>query len=71
MIAAIVEMDVLSLKYWLSKFMMEVAEKSGERYPPKGEYGIICALKRYLEKNGSEAFNPLDANGKRYCYSVI
>ena len=60
-------MDALSLNYWLSKFVMEVAKKSGERYPPKSVYGIICALKRYLEeKNGSEALNPLDASDKRY-----
>ena len=60
-------MDALSLNYWLSKFVMEVAKKSGERYPPKSVYGIICALKRYLEeKNGSEVLNPLDASDKRY-----
>ena len=54
-------MDALLLNYWLSKFVTEVAKKSGERYPPV--YGIICALKRYLEeKNGSEAWNPLDAS---------
>ena len=43
-------MDVLSLNYWLSKFVVEVAKKSGERYPPKTVYGIICALKRCLEE---------------------
>ena len=49
-------MDALSLNYWFSKFVTEVAKKSDERYPPKSVYGIICALKRYLEeKNGSEA----------------
>ena len=64
--ADIAGMDALSLNYWLSKFVMEVATKSGERYPPKTVYGIICALKRYLEeKNGSEALNPLDAGDKR------
>ena len=64
--ADIAGMDVLSLNYWLSKFVMEIAKKSGERYPPKTVYGIICALKRYLEeKNGSEALNPLDAGHKR------
>ena len=57
-------MDALSLNYWLSKFVMEVAKKSGGRYPPKTVYGIICTLKRYL-KNGSEALNPLDATDKR------
>ena len=64
--ADIAGMDALSLNYWLSKFVMEVAKKSGGRYPPKTVYGIICALKRYLEeKNGSEALNPLDASDKR------
>ncbi|XP_078364309.1 uncharacterized protein LOC144648390 [Oculina patagonica] len=60
-------MDALSLNYWLSKFVMEVAKKSGERYPTKSVYGIICPLKRYLEeKNGSVALNPLDASDKRF-----
>ena len=31
----IARMDVLSLNYWLSKFVVEVAKKSGERYPLK------------------------------------
>ena len=35
--------DRLSLKYWLSKFVIEVAKKSGEWYPPK-VYGIICCM---------------------------
>ena len=64
--ADIAGMDALSLNYWLSKFVMEVAKKSGGIYPPKTVYGIICALKRYLEeKNRSEAVNPLDASDKR------
>ena len=33
--ADIAGMDALLLNYWLSKFVMEVAKKSGERYPPK------------------------------------
>ncbi|CAH3193390.1 unnamed protein product [Porites evermanni] len=65
--ADIAGMDALLLNYWLSKFVMEVAKKCGGRYPPKTVYGIICALKRYLEeKNGSEALNPLDASNKRF-----
>ena len=36
--ADIAEMDALSLNYWLSKFVMEVAKKSGGRYPPKTVY---------------------------------
>lgn len=34
--------------------------KSEERHPPKTVYGIICSIRRYLEeKNGADAFNPL------------
>ena len=39
------EMDALSLNYWLSKFAMEVAKKTGERYPAKTIYGIVCGMK--------------------------
>ena len=50
------EMDALSLNYWLSKFAMEVAKKTGERYPGKTIYGIVCSIRRHLEeKNGAEA----------------
>jgi len=44
------DMDALFLNYWLSKFVMEVAEKSGERYPPTTVYGIVCGIRRYLEE---------------------
>ena len=35
-------MDAVTLIYWLSKFVMEVAKKSGETYPPKTVYRIVC-----------------------------
>ena len=44
---SIEEMDAVTLNYWLSKFVMEVAKKSGERYPPKTFYGIVCGIRRY------------------------
>ena len=31
----LVEMSVLSINYWLTKFVQEVAKPSKERYPPK------------------------------------
>jgi hypothetical protein len=40
-------MDALTLNYWLSKFVMEVAKESGERYPPRSIHGIIAGLKRH------------------------
>ena len=44
---SIEEMDAVTLNYWLSKFVMEVAKKSGDRYPPKTFYGIVCGIRRY------------------------
>ena len=40
--SSIEEMDAVTLIYWHSKFVMEVAKKSGERYPPKTVYRIVC-----------------------------
>ena len=44
---SIEEMDAVTLNYRLSKFVMEVAKKWGERYPLKTVYGIICCIQRY------------------------
>ena len=40
--SSIEEMDEVTLIYWHSKLVMEVAKKSGERYPPKTVYRIVC-----------------------------
>ena len=59
-------MDALSLNYWLSKFVMEVAKKTDERYPAKTIYGIVCGIRRHLEEeNGAEALNRLDNSDRR------
>ena len=61
------DMDAISLNYWLTKFVMEVAKDSGERYPPRIVYRIVCGVKRHVgDKNGDEALNPLDAHDERY-----
>ena len=52
---AITDMSACSVNYWLSKFVQEVSNSSGERYPIP-----ICGPKRHLsEVNGSAALNPL------------
>ena len=59
------DMDAISLNYWLTKFVMEVAKDSGESYLPRTVYEIVCGLKRHLgDKYGDEALNPLDAAKK-------
>ena len=51
------EMDAVTLNYWLSKFVMELAKKSGKRCPSKTVYGIIC---------GIDALNSLDNSERRW-----
>ena len=56
-----------SLKYWLCKFVQEVGNKSGERYPIRTLYNFVCGLERFLvKKNGEGALNPLAVSDKRY-----
>ena len=43
------DMDAITLNYWFTKFVMEVAKDSGERYPPRTVYGIVCGLKCHSE----------------------
>ena len=63
----LVKMSVLSINYWLTKFIQEVAKPSKERYPPKTLYGIIAGIRRFLaEQKPSEDVNPLNTSDKRY-----
>ena len=57
---AITDMSDCSVNYWLSKFVQEVSNSSGERYPSRSLYSIICGLRCHLsDVNGSAALNPL------------
>ena len=63
----IASMDADTLNYWLSKFVQEVVNSKGERYPARTVYGIVCGLRRhFIEAVGSEVLNPFDAGEKRY-----
>ena len=64
---SIENMNAKSLNYWLCKFVQEVANKSGGRYPSRTLHNIVYGLKRFLvEKNGDGASNPLAVSDKRY-----
>ena len=63
---AITDMSACSLNYWMSKFVLEVSNSSGERFPSRLLYSIICGLKRHLsDVNGSAALNPLGMSDRR------
>ena len=59
-------MDANALKYWLCKFVQEVANSEGKVYPARTLYGIICGIRRHLDECGKRSINPLDASDKRY-----
>ena len=65
-------MDALSVNYWLTKFVEEVAKPSKERYPPKTLYQIVCGLRRLMEENNEKLdFNPLDASDKECDFVAV
>ena len=44
----ITSMDANTLNYCLSKFVLEVANREGKRYPARTNYDLICDLRRHL-----------------------
>ena len=44
----LVEMSVLSINYWLTKFVQKVAKPSKERYPPQTLYSIRKSIYIYF-----------------------
>ena len=51
---AITDMSACSLNYWLSKFVQEVSNSSGEHYLSRSLYSIICGLKcHFSDVNGT------------------
>ena len=64
----ITEMDALTLNYWLSKFVQEVAKCSKDPYPPKTLYQIVCSIRRFLvEKNPAIEFNLFSDSSDKRC----
>ena len=47
---SLVQMGALSLNYWLTKFIQEVAKPLKGRYPAKTLYQIVCGIRRFMEE---------------------
>ena len=63
---ALEHMSTDSLNFWLCKFICEVAKQTGERYPPKTLYLLVCGINRHLGNVQEEkAFNILEKSGRR------
>ncbi len=65
------DMSAESLNIWLTKFVGEVVNRSGERYPPRTLYLIICGINRHLQNmNGEDSFNILAKGDKKLVHEV-
>ena len=61
-------MDTLTLNYWLSKFVQEVAKCSKDPYPPKTLYQIVCSIRRFfVEKDPAIEFNLFSDSSDKRC----
>lgn len=45
------------LSYWLQKYVLGTRKKSGEKYPPKTVYLLLCGLNRHMKEKKVNAFN--------------
>ena len=50
---------------WLQKFVLETSQESGDPYPPKSLYAILCGLYQISQSNGV-SFNFLDKKDTRF-----
>jgi hypothetical protein len=56
------KMSQKSLDFWIGKFVQEVTDKKGSRYPGPTLYQIVASLKRHLETKYRKDVNMLDRN---------
>lgn len=63
------DMTAETLNVWLSRFMQEVSNRNGKRYPAKTLYLLACGIKRHLsDKTGH---NPFGRGDKRLVITFI
>ena len=61
------DMSAESLNIWLTKFVGEVVNRDGDRYPARTLYMIICGINRHIQNiNGEDSFNILAKGDNRF-----
>lgn len=61
-ISRIEAMDVDSLNYWISKFIVEVRKESGEEYPPNSLLALVMGLQGHLRLVAKKAVSFLESD---------
>ena len=49
---------------WLQKYVVSIRKNSGEKYPPKTIYLLLCGLQRYVREHKPRAFDIFDRKKK-------
>ncbi|CAC5426047.1 unnamed protein product [Mytilus coruscus] len=59
----LLQMDYISMDFWLQRLVMEARKKNGDEYPQKSIYYLFCGVMRYCRDNGLHVnfFNGDDA----------
>ena len=67
----ITDMSACSNNYWVSKFVQEVSNSSGEHCRSRSSYSITCSLKCQLsDVYGSAALTPSLLRGQQMCVTT-
>lgn len=70
LVVASLKTEMLSMTaetFWSrSKFVQEVRDKDGNRYPEKTLYQLVCCIKRFYEENGRAEMNPLNKENYKF-----
>ena len=62
----IAQMSPLSLNFWMTKFVGEIGNRSGCRYPPRSLYQIVCGINRHVcNVNAEDGVNRLATGDRR------
>ena len=48
----IVNMGIVQLQQWMSRFVLEIRKKDGTPYHPESVYHIVCGIIRFVRLNG-------------------
>ena len=62
----IAQISPLSLNFWMTKFVAEIGNRLGGRYPPRSLYQIVCGINRHVcNVNGEDGVNMLAKGDRR------
>ena len=66
------QMSPLQLNFWITKFVGEIGNSSGGRYPPKTLYQIVCGINRDIRNlSGEDGVYMLARSDRREVKGIV